>query len=363
MSTIVRAADAAEFLSLVPRLLGYTPTESLVVVPMADGRSLGAMRVDLPPDDVDVDAVASSIVGMVCRIPTAEAFVAVAYTLASARAGLPEAELMAALSRSADACGLGVTDALTVAGDGWGSHRSADLPPGGNDLAELSARMPPPGDQTSGARLPEVDDTVVAAIPAAIASLEAALTLICGIPSLADPPERLEPAALEAACALDDLPALYEDALRWDVDDLDPLRGALLVWCLARPSLRDVAIVQWSSDRRGGDRALEAQRRWEDGEEYPSDLGCVMWGEGSRPDPDRLETALTLVRHIAAVAPEELRAGPLATAAWLAWALGRSTHAGTYASAALAQERHHGLADIVRSFVAASHLPDWAFRR
>ena len=48
---------------------------------------------------------------------------------------------------------------------------------------------------------------------------------------------------------------------------------------------------------------------------------------------------------------------------WLAWALGRSTHAERYAILACEVEPEHGLAEIVRSFVLAGHLPDWAFRR
>jgi hypothetical protein len=69
-----------------------------------------------------------------------------------------------------------------------------------------------------------------------------------------------------------------------------------------------------------------------------------------------LETAL-------AVAPRADRPGTLAVCAWLSWALGRSTHAEVYASAAREIEPEHGLSEIVLSFVAAGHLPDWAFRR
>lgn len=358
MSMIVRAADAAHLLSLVPQLLGYTPTQSLVIIPMARGRSLGAMRVDLPPNDADLDAVASSVMGMVCRIPQADAVVAVVYTVASARRGLPEGDLIDALRRSADSCGLGVTDALTVAGDGWGSHFSTEV----RSLTELDTAMPP-GDQASGADVPAASPALVAGVAAATSSIEAALTVLCGIPSVGDPSGRIDPTALEAACALDDLPALFEDALGWDAAALDPMRAAVLLWCLMRPSLRDVALVQWSSDRAGGDRALDAQRRWEDGEDYPADLAEVMWGEGARPDPERLERALTLVRHVAGAADPSQTPGPLATAAWMSWALGRSTHAARFADAALKVDSRHGLADIVRSFVEASHLPDWAFRR
>lgn len=363
MSTIVPAADAAQFLSLVPRLLGYTPTQSLVLVPMSRGRSIGALRVDLPSHDVDTDAVASRVVGMICRVQDADAFVAIVYTSASARRELPGVDLVAALERSADACGLGVTDALTVAGDGWGSHFDLTLPPRARPLSELSSRAPVEGDQASGTELPDVDEAVVAGVAVALQSLESALALLCGIPTTAEPVDRIDPAALEAACALDDLPELFEGALEWDAAALDPMHTAVLTWCLMRPSLRDVAIVQWSSTRRGGVAALDAQRRWEDGAEYPADLAAVMWGEGGRPDPDRLERALALVRAVAARVPERQRTGALATAGWLSWALGRSTHAELYAEAAQAIDRLHGLAEIVRSFVATTHLPDWAFER
>jgi len=377
MPTTITAADPAHFLSLVPRLLGYTPARSLVLVPMRGSRSLGALRVDLPPDELDgAEAVAANVVGMVCRIPRADGMIAVIYTDASASLDLPGYALIAALDRHADACGLAVVDALTVAGDGWGSHRDPQRPEGGRPLAELERRLPPvPGDQRSGSDLPESSAQARADVAVALQSLYGALEVLCGIPAgdtardgAAERSEdaaadiRIDPAALEAACAFGDLPALFEDALGWDAGDRTPMRIAELAWCLNRPALRDVALVQWSSDRAGGERAIEAQQRWEDGADYPADLASVMWGEGERPDPGRLETALTLVRHVAATAPTPLRAGPLAMCAWLAWALGRSTHAEHYAVLAHDVEPDHGLADIVRSFVAAAHLPDWAFR-
>lgn len=362
MSTIVAAADAAHLLRLVPLLLGYTPTESLVVIPLREGRSLGAMRVDLPPDDADLDAVASTVIGLICRVSDVQGFVAVVYTDDSAAAGLPGTVLIAAVHRSARASGLDVVDTLTVAADGWGSHLDPTLPRGGHPRA-LIERTAPAHDQSSGADLPLVDASEVAGAAAALVSLEAALTVLCGIPSALGAETRIDPAALQAACALDDLPGLYEEMLTWDAAVLDPMRVAVTGWCLSRPSLRDVAIVQWSGDHARGDDALDAQRRWEDGEEYPVDLAEVLWGDGPRPDPERLTRALELVRQVAARLPAEERAGTFATAGWLSWALGRSTHAGRYAAAALEIDPRLGLAEILVSFVQSSHLPDWAFRR
>jgi len=363
MTTTVKAADAAQFLAFVPRLLGYTPRRSIVLVPMGRGRSLGAMRLDLPPDGVRTgDGFAATAIGMVCRISDADAFLATVYTDESAEVALPHATLAEELRRAADASGLQVIDLLVVAGDGWGSH--LDPPAVVQPLDALRVHdgetLPEAfGDQATGAELPEYSAGQRRSVGHADRTLRAALSVVCDLPS--DLTARVGPAALEAACELDDPPRLFEKALRWDAGALSPMRVALLGWCLQRPALRDVALVQWSTDAVGGEDALQAQRRWEEGGEYPADLAAVMWGEGRRPEPERLERALLLVRHVAAMTAKRRRSGALAVCAWLSWALGRSTHADRYATMALDLDPRHGLAEIVRSFVAATHLPDWAF--
>lgn len=377
MTTIVKAAGAAHFLSLIPAMLGFTPSRSLVLVPFHRGRSIGAMRLDLPSADADLDAFAATCLGMVCRLPDADALAAVVFTDEGCGEGLPRAALVKSLRRAADACGLDLTDALTVASDGWGSHLDAGSPPGARPLSAL--RLPPPatvqvapGDQSSGASLPPAEPARAEAVAAALHAVRRALRTLCGDRSeLPDqipgaPPDddhRIDPTALAAACRLDDVVEFFEQVLDADAAALPPYDAALLVWCLSRPALRDIALVQWSADARRGTRALEAQQRWEDGDEYPTDLAMTMWGEGPRPDPERLAHALALARHAAALAPPPLRPGALAACAWLSWALGRSTHAERYARLAVDIEPEHGLSEIVLSFVAAGHLPDWAFRR
>ncbi len=365
MTTTVKATDPAHFLTLVPRMLGYVPVQSVVVVPMGAGRSLGGMRLDLPPDDDTTrDGFAATAIGMVCRVSRSDALVAVIYTSTPADGALPHGPLAGAIARAADASGLHLIDVLVVCPDGWGSHVSADdaIRPL-SELAALDDAFPPAsGDQSTGAELPAYPASERRRTGAAHHSLQAALAVLCGLPG-DDDQGRVDPLALSAACELDDMPDLFERALAWDPTDLAPMQTALLSWVLGRPSLRDIALVQWASDLSGGSQAMDAQLRWEEGEEYPSDLAAVMWGEGARPDPARLDAALGLVRHVAARTGRRRRPGALAVCAWLSWALGRSTHADGYARAALDIEADHGLADIVRSFVAAAHLPDWAFRR
>jgi hypothetical protein len=405
--TIVKAADAAQFLSLVPRMLGFRPARSLVVIPFRGTRSLGALRFDLPPDDDSVERVASTVVGMVCRLPDAEAIAAIAYTDARFDGeGMPHRPLLDAVAFHADACGVRISDLLCVAADAWVSALDPQASRGGRPLRELDREHPglglpaPDGDQSSGAALPPCPPEERARVSSALRELPRALALLGGPGADADTtavPEaseasgtaqmddlgpvpapvgeepadaastgsesdRVDPAALAAAARLDDLPELFEDVLR-SPDELDAYDLAAIGWCLARPSLRDIALVQWSGNLHQGDEALTAQLRWESGEEYPPHLAMRMWGEGDPPSPARLDEALRLARRVAASVPRTLRPGPLAMCAWLAWALGRSTHAAEYAQQACDIEPDHGLSQIVLSFVHAAHLPDWAFRR
>lgn len=394
MTTTVKAANAAQFLSVIPKMLGYRPSCSLVLIPFHGSRSIGAMRFDLPTSEEEdqIDRITATFIGMVCRLPDADAVAAVAYTEdAFADTGMPHRDLIAGLERRADACGVRMTDALVVAADAWGSYLDPACPPHGRSLEDLADEPEgarhlevAEGDQSAGAELPRVDLAVKERTAHALSALDGAVLLLCG-PESAYPPtsagtdsgaegaplpahnasdgRRVDPRALATVCELDDLPTLFEQALDWSVENIDAFDAAALVWCLARPALRDIALVQWCGGFEAGDQALDAQLRWESGEEYPAHLAMQMWGEGERHDPDRLEAALALSRHIAAASPRDVRAGPLATCAWLAWALGRSTHADRYALLACEIEPEHGLAEIVRSFVLAGHLPDWAFRR
>jgi hypothetical protein len=385
MTTIVKAADAAHFLSLVPRMFGFTPSRSVVVIPFAGGRSAGGMRVDLPPD-ADVEVLASTLVGMACRVEGADAYALVVYDDAAGTGVEPPGALLAAaLRRSADVCGLRTIDALYVGRREWGSYLDAGI---GGSVAELAPDPPsetgatPRGDQRTGAELASVDPSHSEQTALALRELSRAMRILAGAPACEAPLDdaagggkRVDPAALSATLLLEDLPLFFERSIARGpqgshvpgvssgVPDRDVYAQAALIWCLARPSLRDIGLSTWLAGLDGGDEAVEAQLRWEDGAEYPPDLAERMWGEGVRPDPDRLTAALHTCRNAAAVAPSEDRPGPLAACAWLSWALGRLTHAEIYARQACEIEPEHGLASIVLSFVAAGHLPDWAFRR
>lgn len=382
MTTIIKAASAAQFLGLVPHLLGFRPTRSMVLVPFAGARSLGAMRIDLEPRPDDetsgtpavlveppadtVDRLAATAIGMVCRIAAADAVAVVVYTDEAVAGGmLPREQLARAVARRADACGIELRDALCVAADGWGSFLDPELPPGGRPLDQLhgdehAERLLPldAGDQHAAAVLPVVDPARLADVTTAVEALTGAVGTDAA--SVGSP---VDPRALDSLEQLDDIPHLLERMLEWDAATASPFEVAVAVLCLSRPALRDIALLQWSGSIADGVTALEAQLRWEDGEPYPEELGARVWGEGPGPDPERLESALRLARQCAALTSGIRRATVLGICAWLSWAQGRSTEAGDYAAQACAGGVEMPLAEVVLAFVNTAHLPDWAFQR
>lgn len=331
---VIKATSAADFLGLVPALVGCTPSCSIVAIPFAGSRTIGAARFDLNPT-LDPATLASAIVGVICRVPAADGFAVVVYT---DEAGEASQGLVSALLACADKCGLVVADALYVARDGWGSYMADDKP---RPLSEINTALaedrPAAADQHAGTEIPAADPDRLDAVTTAFEDF--------GLGDVAEA----------------DWIALGEVAVTTPAEEIDPLDAVCLIFALSRPALRDIALVQWATNQAGGERAAEAQAEWERGQEYPTDLAAIMWGDAPRPDATRLTAALATVRHLVALTPQPLRAGLLATAAWLSWALGRSTHAADFTHQALTAEPGHGLAEIVDSFARASHLPSWAF--
>ena len=330
--TIIRAASARDFLGFVPALVGYVPQRSLVLLPMDGPRSIGALRVDL---DADAATLAHTTLGLICRVPGATGAVAVIYTDDAAASTRP---LAAQIAEIADRDGLHLVDVLYVASDGYGSHL------------------------TSGAPRPETEivtpDTLRERVAASVAT-DASI------------PEADADRAEEIAHALDAMDdddlaafvAIAEDALRYAPADLDARRAAILLTGIGSPMFRDVALIQWATSVGNGDRAFAAQIVHHIGVPIPEEIARTLWGDGPRPDADRLTAGLAIVRHLAAYADDERRPNLLAAAAWLSWALGRSTHAAIFADLALAVDADHGMSQIVATFVASCHIPAWAFVR
>lgn len=365
MTTILRASDSAEFLGIVPVLAGFTPTRSIVLLPFIGARAYGAMRLDLPDDESDPATYAAAAIGLVTRVDGVDGVAIVVYPDdGPARTGdglvLPLGVQVDELIGSADDAGLRIVDALCVCAGGWASYLDDD--------PELAPTAPSPtaplvgdvsGDQLAGVDLPRADLGEKERVGRALLDVAEILDRGKHGPLTG----RENPQAIAAIAMLEDLPEFFE--LLLDAPESQPaFATAALLWCLARPVFRDVALTQWASDRRGGVRTLSAQLAFSGtGRMVPDDLTGIFLGRGPTPDPDRLRLALAVVRLAAARAPRELRPGPLTAAAWLSWALGRSTHAAHYLDLVRSIDPQHGLAELLNAIVCDGLLPEWAFRR
>lgn len=369
MTTIIHATDPAEFLGLVPALAGFTPRRSIVMLPFRGSRTQGAMRIDLPDPDVDADEFADVALRALLQVPETDAVAIVVYT-DEAAAHVPDGVLLPHLSLAetiVDVCaltGLHVVEALCVTHDGWGDY--LDDAPVIRPLDEIPPAPVVPGigdvsgDQLSGAELPHSDLVERERVGRALRALGEAIDhRVHGGGRDSDDPI----AQIAAEVMLDDLPHFVEHLLDAPADD-DPYSCAALLWCLSRPPLRDAILVQWATDLDFGDRAFDAQLAFSsERTSIPDAVGEVFMGRGPRPDLDRLGCALQLVRSAAARAPRQAKVGALTAAAWLSWAMGRSSHAGAYVDEALRLEPGHSMASLISSILAAAMLPEWALRQ
>ncbi|MFS0853008.1 DUF4192 family protein [Microbacterium sp. 179-I 3D4 NHS] len=368
MNTVLRASDSAQFLSIVPLLAGFTPRDSIVLLPFRGSRTHGAMRLDLPGDGVPLDQYADAAVGLVSRVGETDAVAAVVYTDEPAQATrdglvLPFTVAVEELLGCAEEAGLRIVDALCVLPDGWA--RYLDEEPALHPLAEVPAAPPVPGigdvagDQHAGAVLPRADLAEKERVARILRDLEALPDCDVRDGSVTD----RTPQVAAAMVLLDDIPGFLEMVLDCP-GDMPSFATAALLWCLERPVFRDVALLQWASDHAAGARALTAQLAYaHQGRPIPEELGSIFLGRGPVPDADRLSIALHVVRHAAACAPRRARTAPLTAAAWLSWALGKSSHAGHYLDAARRIDPDYGLAALLRTMVDSAMLPEWAFRR
>jgi len=367
MSTVLKAADSAEFLGLVPALAGFTPRQSIVLVPFQRSRAHGAMRIDLPRDDVDLDEFIDTAIGLVARIGQMDAVAIVVYTDELPQHTpdgmvLPSTVLIEDLLSLAVDSGLHIVDGLCVMPCGWSSY--LDEEPELFPLDDIPATPDLPGvsdvtgDQDVGADLPNVDFAEKERVGRALRDLTDVLAHDSSTQA-----GRENPQAIAATLLLDDLPLFFETVLDHP-ENAPPFVSAALLWCLNRPSFRDAALLQWATDLPTGIRALDAQLAFtEHGTTVPTELGRMFVGQGDAPDPDRLRIALALVRNVAARAPRASRPAALTVAAWLSWALGRSTHAAHHLKAASEIDPTYPMARLLSTLIDTAVLPEWTFRR
>ncbi|MFC5929059.1 DUF4192 family protein [Cryobacterium melibiosiphilum] len=406
---IVKTKEAHDFLALVPQLVGFTPENSVVLVAFRGNRTCGALRFNLPEANVPAKVqkrIATSLIGTLCKIPGVDALVPVVYTAASVSAtrGLPHARFADSLAKRAELSGFLVRDALCVASNAWGSYLDPQCPVGGHPLSRIAgsfvhADVPEVvarglGTVLTGTELPTIDLAAKERVAAQYRRLQKgfgtarnASALVSMIGEVVDPVE------------------LAEVALGWNTTALSAADAAALLYVVQGPGCRDQVMVQFAFGREAGAAAHAANLRyWElqrrtglsmddivalelaaeaaglevhapddraEGEAINDGaarrrgllMADLMLGKtDDRPDLDRTDRAITLLKTVIAMAPRSARPAPLCMLAWLSWSLGSGSVAGLYVDTALAIDPGYNMALLLDTLLRSGHLPEWAFR-
>ena len=368
MTVILKANGPADLLAMAPPMVGFLPRNSVVLVAFRGKRTCGAMRFDLPASDDPVvhKRVVTTVVGMFCKLPEVDAAVVIVYTDDEFGAGevIPQSDFADVIGRRLTLSGFGVRESICQAADGWASYFDTDVPVGGHPLARIA--------ESTVARA--IDDqrgifpaqaTMIDRVPRASRSqrsrmaqrLEAYERVRAGV---LRNDGHIPPSVLDV---LEDLPLFAERALAWDAAELD-VYGALLVFVLQGPPIRDLVMLQWSFGIDVGDRLWERDRL--DGcadadLEDLADLGDLMMGIGPRPDPRRIEGGIALLLELTSRAEDVRRPPLLCMLAWLNWALGHGSQAGLHLDEALAIAPGYSMARLLESMTGTGILPEWAF--
>lgn len=385
-TNIVKTGQAHDFLALVPQLAGFLPENSIVLVAFRGTRTCGALRFNLPDPNLApklYKRIATSLVGALCKIPGVDAVVPVSYTddRFGERSGIPHECFVDTLVKRAELAGFLVRDALCVAADGWGSYLDPDCPSGGRPLSDIAgstvARAIPEEARRelatlrSRADLPTVDAATKVRLARELARFQrlgdeagAQPELIAMIGDVLDPVETAEA------------------ALGWDVAALETEDAAILLYLVQGPANRDQMMLQFAFGRQVGVQAFELNARYAAIQRItgrsmddivraeqeagaggdPAGTGDLMLGLSSeRPDPDRVEQAIRLLKTIVALAPRRARPAPLCMLAWLSWALGRGSVAGIFIDQALALDPGYSMARLLCTLFSSGRLPEWAY--
>lgn len=364
MSPIVKAKRPAEFLVALPRMLGYTPVQSILVQTFVARRTAASLRVDLPPLDASskenapqrMQATADGIMRLISRVPGVDAVLLVVYSdeSASAEEVAPRAELIDQIVSRMASAGLGIIDALHTAGDSWVSYLDSEQ----GTLTELNtARLRAELDEfePTGAQ-PRHSQGAAPIEPAPDDDRRSVSEAAQRISQDVQERDRL----WQTQVAL----RLWNDAAESVPAELPSDVVAALLWSLRDKGVRDCALMQLVWGIEAGESAARDTENLHRGVPVPQ--GSVLEtfvGEGrAAPNALRVEAAVRMLRHLISLAPQPWQLAPFTLLAWLEWARGSGSAAGDYLDQALRIGPGYELARLFQQMIGTGRVPDWVGR-
>lgn len=142
---VIRCETTADFLAALPRLVGFTATNSLFVVLFSGKRTGGTIRVDLPDahDPWKVAGYLDELCELIERVRRTHGSSAPAIVISSAETfaetgGIPWRAFARQLKRRLSRDGHRLRELCCIAPDGWVSYLEPNPPRRGHPLSEIS---------------------------------------------------------------------------------------------------------------------------------------------------------------------------------------------------------------------------------
>jgi hypothetical protein len=325
---IMRISGPTDLLQAVPYLLGFHPTDSLVVVGLNSGRLVVTARVDLP--EVAEPGALAQLVEALARGGAAE-LVAVVYGEGGAVTDisggrwyatwrLPWSGLVPALEVECERCCCDLGDVLYVAGGRWWSYTCDD---------ELCCPR-------SGTPLPDAPSQFVA---------EATYAGMVALPDRDCLAATLDPVAPESLAAMASLVAAADERGVAETAPADRERAA-----------RSVKRAVFAAARKA-DTAAGVDADWVLGDTEVARFGSALTQTALRDsvwiavDDGRLD-GRPLWRELARRLPGRYAAAPLFLYGWASWRAGNGALAGIAADRAVERDPGYGAADLLRAALA-----------
>jgi hypothetical protein len=382
--TILKSSTTADFLASLPTLAGRTLQESIVVVPFAGRRTIGLMRLDLPPGDEPGEAarLASVAVGALSRMDACDGVVFAVYTDATFPVAFARWEpLIRCLDERFAGAGFAVKDALCASADGYASWYEADPPLGGHPLSDIeSSPLTAQAESVRGHRplaAPADEGDLPPADPQFARVLTDAVDALCagaeadafGLYRPVDVPDGVE---------------LIEQVLDHDAAAVPIPLLARLAFLSMFPARRDEMMLQIAFGRAVGERARASSDRWharqrqtgmsmdeviaqaraEDDPALDDELGLLMIGDSTRPlKARRTRTGIAVLRRLIAHLDPDQTPDLLCMLAWLHWSIGAGTAAAMQAQRALRIAPDHTMSRTMLTLFGTGKIPEWVYAR
>lgn len=318
----IKVSNRAGLLATIAHTLGFTPTNSFVLLTLKDTIVGATLRVDIPAG-VPSAHFTATVVGYLLSDAGADGAIMAIYT--DAEGAHPHSDHAEALELAMMAAGMPVRSTLLVTGAGWKDYTDATAPLTALESitdSTANAEMIFAGSNPESGTAQDRDFTGAPGNSAAIAAL------VKGFPEV-DPLDISAPVMRQARSTWSNMLGTTPDTQR----------ACLLVAFVQNVGLRDRLMADlFNTDEAEFENVL---------------LGQVA----TRPTWERAQQGQALLLELLAQTPHEFRAPLYTMLGFISWYKGRSSTADTYLDKALDTVPDYRLALLFKELLSVGYLP------